>query len=122
MDIIPTTRKKINRVAKLSDIKVLTDEAKNLIIKTENDFKNKCCVLDSEKTDILKNGYIGKTQKQHYKSSFLYAIARVLSVIGYAKKPTGINKTLIEDIKRIGYDMDKNQISFNFIDKSNFLK
>lgn len=122
MEITTTTRKKINRVAKLSDIKVLTEEAKNLIIETESAFKNKCCVLNSEKTDILKNGYLGKTEKQHYKSSFLYSIARVLSVLGYAKKPTGKDKVLIEDIKRITFDTEKNEMTFNFVDKQNFIK
>ena len=116
------TKLRLKRIAKLSDIKVLTDKAKNLIVKLEADNKDKCVICDTEQTNTLISGFKYSGTQQHYKSSLLYAIARILSVLGYAKKPTGKSQTLIEDIKRVQFDKEQNELSFNFTDKYNFVK
>lgn len=109
------TKRKFERVKSLNNVKVLSNDAKNLIVETENQFKGKCCILSETETKTLIDGFTYNGKPQNQRSSFLYAIARVLSVIGYAKREVGTNKTLIEDIKRVSFD--GKQLGLNLTNK-----
>lgn len=109
------SRRKFERAKSLNNVKVLSNEAKTLLVDTEAKFKGKCCLLSEDETKVLTEGFTYNGKPQNQRSSFLYAIARVLSVIGYAKREVGANKTLIEDIKRVSFD--GKQLGLNLTNK-----
>lgn len=122
-DIDTINLKELKLKNDLNTIKVLSDDVKNFVVELEKTQKNNCVVLNQEKTEFLLKGYLGKKDKNGFNNRLKYAYARVLCCcLGYAKKPTGKTKTLIEDIKRVSFDSKKMEIGFNFKDKNNFIK
>ena len=121
-DLKMETKKKNLRVRSADDIKVLTEEAKNIILDAEKNNKNTIFSLNAEKSQELLNGYLGKCRtKNAMKSSFLYSVARVLSTLGYAKRETfGLTKEMVNDNKRIS--VKNGVITFNFKDKTHYIK